>query len=87
MIVGGGAKLPGITDLAKQELRLSAQIGCTVANEWENEGGIYKEHLEDPEFVNAFGLTLWGIHGEHTGHTNRESAGAGLKNSFKSFAP
>jgi cell division protein FtsA len=87
IITGGGAKLPGITDLAKQELRLSAQIGCTVAHEWENEGGDFKEEIEDPEFVTAFGLALWGIHGEHTGNATHESSGNGLKNWFKYFAP
>ncbi len=60
VIVGGGAKLPGITDLAKQDLRLSAQIGSTLAEEWVDEGGAFKEYLEDPEFVSALGLVLWG---------------------------
>ena len=33
VLVGGGAKLPGLTDLVKQKLRLSSQIGIPeVAN-------------------------------------------------------
>ena len=64
VIVGGGAKLPGITDLAKQEMKLSAQIGFSLTDEWESGGGAYKEFLEDPEFVSAFGLVLWGVDGE-----------------------
>ena len=48
------------TDLAKQEMRLSAQIGSTLAGEWVDEGGTFKEYLEDPEFVGALGLVLWG---------------------------
>jgi cell division protein FtsA len=87
MFVGGGAKLPGLTDLAKQELRLSAQIGCTLADEWQDEGGAFKESLEDPEFVGAFGLALWGIYGEHTGNPTKRSAGFGLKGWFKYFSP
>ena len=60
VIVGGGAKLPGVTDLARQDMRLSAQIGSTLAEEWVDEGGSFKEYLEDPEFVSALGLVLWG---------------------------
>jgi cell division protein FtsA len=60
VIVGGGAKLPGVTDLARQDMRLSAQIGSTLAEEWVDEGGSFKEYLEDPEFVSALGLILWG---------------------------
>jgi cell division protein FtsA len=87
ILVGGGAKLPGLTDLAKQELRLSAQIGCTLAGEWQDEGGAFKATLEDPEFVCACGLALWGIYGEHTGNPDKRSAGFNLKNWFKYFAP
>ncbi|MGC9968472.1 MAG: cell division protein FtsA [Minisyncoccia bacterium] len=64
VLVGGGAKLPGITDLAKQEMKLSAQIGFALDDEWESDGGSFKEFLEDPEFVSAFGLVLWGVDGE-----------------------
>lgn len=64
VLVGGGAKLPGITDLAKQEMKLSTQIGFALGGEWEAEGGSFKEFLEDPEFVGAFGLVLWGVDGE-----------------------
>ena len=87
MFVGGGAKLPGLTELAKQELRLPAQIGCCVENEWQDEGGSFKEFLEDPEFVSAFGLALWGIYGEHTGNPNAQRASFNVKNWFKYFTP
>jgi cell division protein FtsA len=87
VLVGGGAKLPGITDLVKQEMKLSAQIGCTLAEEWEAEGGAFKEYLEDPSFVNAFGLVLWGMDSE--GKTGNDDAGVkiGFKNFFKYFTP
>ncbi len=87
VFVGGGAKLPGLTDLAKQELRLAAQIGCCVANEWQDEGGNFKEILEDPEFAPAFGLALWGIYGENTGNPNKHTAGFNLKSWLKYFTP
>ena len=59
VFVGGGAKLPGLTELAREELKLSSQIGCTVtaglanADEW-------TEVFEDPEFVTVLGLALTG---------------------------
>jgi cell division protein FtsA len=86
VFVGGGAKLPGLTDLAKQEMRLAAQIGCTVAEEWANEGSSFREFLDDPEFVTAFGLVLWGIDSEG-GNEERKPVGVRLKNLFRYFTP
>jgi cell division protein FtsA len=88
VLTGGGAKLPGLTDLAKQEMKISAQIGCTLANEWENEGGTFKQFLEDPEFVGVFGLVLWGVDGEGW-HTDAKPSSSrfAIKNIFKYFAP
>jgi len=87
VIVGGGAKLPGLTDLVKQEMKLSAQIGSTLTEEWEGQGGSSKEYLEDPEFVSAFGLVLWGVDGEGGGSDPKDFPGINLKNFFKYFAP
>ncbi|HUZ92853.1 MAG TPA: cell division protein FtsA [Candidatus Paceibacterota bacterium] len=64
VIVGGGAKMPGLTELAKRELKLSSQIGVAQGGEWDLEGANASEFLEDPEFVTALGLVLWGIDGE-----------------------
>ena len=86
VLVGGGAKLPGLTDLVKQEMRLSSQIGFALAEEWEGQGGQFKEFLEDPEFVGAFGLVLWGMDNEGKGGDN-EPSGVSLKNFFRYFAP
>lgn len=86
VLVGGGAKLPGLTDLVKQNLRLSTQIGCAIASEWEADGGAFKEHLEEPEFVGAFGLVLWGMDGE--GWSEQKSpSGFAVKNIWKYFTP
>lgn len=59
VLVGGGAKMPGMTELVKQELKLSSQIGLTLREEWGNEGQDFGDVFEDPEFVNALGLILW----------------------------
>jgi cell division protein FtsA len=89
VIVGGGAKLPGITDLARQDLRLSAQIGSTLAEEWVDEGGSFREYLEDPEFVGALGLVLGGA--EDSGWDKSGRAGGSamnrIKGVFRYFSP
>ncbi len=86
VIVGGGAKLPGITDLAKQEMKLSAQIGFSLTDEWESGGNAYKEFLEDPEFVSAFGLVLWGVDGEGWSREG-SSASFSLRKIVRYFTP
>jgi cell division protein FtsA len=86
VLVGGGAKLPGLTDLAKQEMKLSTQIGCAIASEWEADGGAFKEYLEDPEFVGAFGLILSGMDKEGW-NDHRESSKFDIKGMLKYFTP
>lgn len=59
VFTGGTAKLPGLTELAKQELRLSAQIGfADVASILDIRNSGSAETIEDPEFVTALGLVL-----------------------------
>jgi cell division protein FtsA len=60
VLVGGGAKMPGITELARQVLKLSSQVGIANTEEWSDELAVYSETFEDPEFSNALGLALWG---------------------------
>jgi cell division protein FtsA len=86
VLVGGGAKLPGLTDLVKQQMKLSAQIGSVLTDEWEGQGGSFKEYLEDPEFATAFGLVLWGIDSEGKGEGKSPSA-INFKNFFRYFNP
>lgn len=86
VLVGGGAKLPGLTDLVKQEMRLTTQVGCSIASEWEGEGGSFKEYLEDPEFVGAFGLVLWGMDGEGW-NDKKSSSRFAMKNVIRYFTP
>lgn len=58
VLVGGGAKIPGIIDLAKEQLRLPAQVGFPVGF-----GGI-ADKLEDPAYATVLGLILWGMDAE-----------------------
>lgn len=60
VLVGGGAKLPGLTELVRQELKLPTQIGL-AGDDWLMEGAQrFSECLEDPEFVTVLGLVAWG---------------------------
>ncbi|MCL4437698.1 cell division protein FtsA [Patescibacteria group bacterium] len=61
ILTGGGAKMPGLTELAKQELRLSAQLGSVNPKEWTPNAFIeFPSIAEDSEFITAFGLSMSG---------------------------
>jgi len=55
VLVGGGAKLDGIVEAAKDHLGLPAQLGFPV----ELKGMVDK--LDDPRYATAVGLMLWGM--------------------------
>ncbi len=58
VLVGGGSKLPGIIDFAKDELKLPAQIGIFDASSLEIPSGEMSLQVEDPEFICALGLLM-----------------------------
>lgn len=58
VIVGNTAKLPGIVDLVKQELKLPTQIGIPQLSEIEIPNTEISSQLEDPEFAVGLGLLL-----------------------------
>ncbi|MFC1632865.1 cell division protein FtsA [Patescibacteria group bacterium] len=70
LLVGGGAKLPGIVDVAKQKLKLSAQVAFPT------QFPITVDKVDDPSFATALGLILWEIESQKVG-------GKKLKSSFK----
>jgi cell division protein FtsA len=85
VFVGGGAKMPGLTELGKNVLRLATQIGFTVGSDWFEETTIHSpESLEDPEFVNSLGLVLWGADEEKLWEGSRVKK-FDFKNVFKNF--
>ena len=55
ILTGGGSKLEGIIELAKETLRLPAQIGAPLI---EVNGLVDK--LDDPVYATSVGLMLWG---------------------------
>jgi cell division protein FtsA len=54
VLTGGGAKLPGIVDLAKKELRLPVIIGLP------GQVATVIDRVNDPAFATGVGLVLWG---------------------------
>ncbi|MFH2013926.1 MAG: cell division protein FtsA [Patescibacteria group bacterium] len=88
VLIGGGAKIPGIVDLAKQRLKLPVQIG--------NPQGFdgLADKVDDPSFATATGLIMWAL--EVGGNKDRfkdktflnlKNMFNKIKNWFKSFSP
>lgn len=59
-VTGGGAKLQGIVDLVRDELRLPVQMGYPSFERFEVENPTYRKLLDDPSFTVAVGLVLCG---------------------------
>jgi cell division protein FtsA len=59
VLVGGGAKIPNIAELARQELKLSAQIGVPDLTGITPSNSELSIQAEDPEFATALGLVLY----------------------------
>jgi len=88
VLCGGGAKLPGVVDLAKKSLKLPAQIGFPH----ELPGVIDK--IDDPAYATAVGLILWAIEDQekHLGRKNLvssswQSSVSKIRKWFKTFLP
>jgi len=58
VLVGGGAKMPNIAELARQELKLSAQIGVPDLSRLPAQTSELGLQAEDPEFAVAVGLLM-----------------------------
>ncbi|MEK9180354.1 MAG: cell division protein FtsA [Patescibacteria group bacterium] len=86
VLVGGGAKMPGLTDLARQELKIPSQVGLPIEEEWSVEKEGLKEFLEDPEYVGALGLVLWGMDGEGWGR-QKPLLNFSVRNALRYFLP
>ena len=74
ILTGGGAKLPGLVDAAKDQLGLPAQVGFPS----ELKGMIDK--VDDPSFATSIGLMLWGFENTESKRTsNRFSSLPGIQ--------
>lgn len=79
VLVGGGAKLAGIIDLARQELRLPVQIGMPDISRLEIAEGDIALKLEDSEYACVVGLALAARDSGHAMSSSHE----GMKTIFK----
>lgn len=88
VLVGGGAKMPGVVELAKQELKLAAQVGVGDIRTIEVPlAAEVMEQIEDPEFAGALGLLLWGYDQAGGGHKVGASFRTKLRTMFRHFLP
>ncbi len=65
VLTGGGAKLPGLVDLAKKEFRLPASLGLPRAV------NTAIDKVNDLSYTTAVGLVLWGYQMEGQKHQGR----------------
>jgi cell division protein FtsA len=96
VLTGGGVKLQGMVDMAKQSLRLPVSLGICA-----NIASPLTEVLHDPAFTTAIGLVNWGFTHERENEGGRasgfksmakggdmmKSVTSPLKKIFKSFLP
>lgn len=63
VLTGGGAKIPGLVDLIKKELKLTTQIGrlTNLIKENKIDASGPQEYQEDPSFATIMGLGLWAL--------------------------
>jgi len=88
VLAGGGSKLPGFLNLAKEELKLPVRFGSIK----EIDGVVNR--VEDPSFTTAIGLAMWGMDREFTENERQSrmpSSVSGIfgkiKKIFKVFIP
>ena len=61
ILCGGGAKMSGIVDLAKKELKISSDIGLPETKELEIYHQDFENSINEPEFATATGLLYYGM--------------------------
>ena len=82
VVVGGGAKLKGLVDLVRQELKLTVQLGLPDLSRFEIVNPANYELLDDPCFVTAVGLVLLGAE-----RSEIKSVRKSIVDFFKNFFP
>lgn len=86
VLVGGGAKIPAVVDLAKQELRLAAQVGIPDVSAFNISSNALSSQLEDPEFACVIGLVSLGLDKMNESAVNFKGRGF-LRNLLRYFIP
>ncbi len=86
VLTGGGAKMQGVIDLARETLNLPSQIGFP-----QNYDGVV-DKIDDPAYATAIGLLIWGSRFEGRHHMglkgiNLKKGITNIKGWFKSLFP
>ena len=79
VLAGGGSKLEGMVDIAKDELKLPVRLGFP-----EHFQGLVDEVL-DPSFVKGAGLVMWRVHQETLKPSHEESSIQKIGSVFQDF--
>ncbi len=88
VLTGGGAKMPSIAELARQELRLSAQVGIPSLAGINSASTDLTILAEDPSFATVIGLLGYAqTANEDPGFTINTHLGSGLKKILNYFMP
>lgn len=61
IVVGGGAKLQGVAELFRSELKLTSKIGLPHPSLFEAATAEAQELLDSPEYAAVLGLAMWGL--------------------------
>lgn len=77
VLVGGGAKLEGMVEVVKQQLKLPVRVGFP-----EQFGGLVDEVI-DPGFAKVAGLALWKLNQQQTEGTEGQSYGDKIGSFFQ----
>jgi cell division protein FtsA len=85
VMVGGGAKLRGVSEAVRHHLKLPVQLGIPDTALFEAMNPAHHNLIQDPEFAVASGLVLWGLTEEDTRPVS--SPFDALTNIFKNLAP
>ncbi len=87
VLVGGGAKLPSLTYLVNQELRLPARIGVPDLSQFEIESPDLVAALEDPECACVLGLVSMGAERMLGGKSSGVDLGGWFRKIVNYFMP
>ncbi len=87
VVVGGGAKLPKMVDLIRQEMNLSCDVGIASYSEFEIENPSLVEKIEDPEYVGALGLLISGYEKNFESKPKFSNTKSFFRKIFKVFLP
>lgn len=87
VLVGGGAKLPGLTYLVNQELRLPARVGVPDLSHFEIESPDLSASLEDPEYACVLGLASMGAERMLGGKSSGVDLGSWFRKVINYFMP